>query len=201
MALGTALAIGGALYSASRGGGGKPRRAKPSEHEKALAETGVKDFNRFMEFMPAKDAFTARLANKGADRARTGRRASLSAARGTAAADAASMGARPGSGAAVMAAGDAADRFSTGVGVGVGTAEGGLHQRDMDGDLKMASLGRGQADAATLGMGRLATDATESALAAEDRRQGNAQSRISARSSVLGMGVSELGNYFDSRDG
>lgn len=198
MGFGLALAAMGAVASSQ--GGGKPKRVGVGEQEKALAETGTRDFNRFMDFMPAKDAFTSRLKNRDADRARTGRQASLAAAQGSAGRDAATLGSRLGSGASVMAAGDTADRFSSGVAGGVGTAEGGLHQREMDANLKMARFGRGQADSASLGMTTLARAGTENALAKEDRRLGNVQSRISARNSVLGMGASELGHYMDNRD-
>lgn len=171
------------------GGGGKP---KASQHERELARQGARDFNRFLEFLPAVDKFSERIRNKSGDRARIGREASVAAADATAGADR-GLGRARGAG-AVLATADSADQFATGTAAAGAAGESALHQREIAGSAKLARFGRGQADSARLGLEGLARDATENSINRTKRKIDSAQSTVSGLSSVAGIATSAYRN-------
>lgn len=185
---------------------GKPKKAKPTQEERALAERGAREHNYFTEnFLPAYDRFTQLVRPSGDDRARVGAEASATAAAETAGAglDSALVsqglqrGVAPGA-ATLMQIGDESNRFAAGVGTGRAEGETALERRELSGLMKASANLRGLADQSTMGMAGAGRRATQAALDKNRRDQEWRQSLTSAAMTGVGMYGGHKG-WFDPK--
>lgn len=165
---------------------GGSKKQKPTRQERALAEIGAKQWNRFREMAPALHQTVDRT------RASTSDVQDL-AAGASAQAAAQSVGMRPAGpgGAGVMAMHDVAAGQADAAGTAAASARSSAQAREMQGLMSAAALGRGIADDGIQGMAAGGQQAQAQAAQRVQQRQQMRQGLTSAAA----MGVGAYGQH------
>lgn len=175
----------------SKGGGKKP---KPTEHERALAETGAEQWNHFVtRLSPAIHRGVELSRATSADRRDIGAQAS-----GAVAAELSEFRPRSGSGRDIMAAHAASGMQAAAPAAAAAEAEPQLHQREQRGLLGAVALGRGIHDQGTRGMVDLGNRATDAGIQKLQNRTDLRRGLISGAATLAGAYGQSKG-WFDPR--
>lgn len=173
--------------------GSKPKKPKPTEQERALAQRGASDWNDYVNKFAPVALQLAEDVRVGADDVRDlGTAVSSRAAQAFAGADSDLVRLRraPGGaagGANVIGLGDSRRSEARARGLGLAGGRVGLLGREQAGLAAVAASGRGVQSQGVQGMAHAGLLATDAAIAEELRRQEYRQGLISAVGSGIGM--------------
>lgn len=188
----------------SGGGGGQQQQQAPTPQEHALAETGAKEFNRYVDaFVPATADYIDATSSKESDRLSlasgiAGEVAKTTAGRGT---DAGLTGAglrsglSPSSGRIALGVSDASRGFTTGVAKGVASLRPALLDREVKGVQKIVASGRGLADQSTAGLASAGRLSLSSAMSEADAAYAKKQADLGLRQGIV-SGLATAGGAY-----
>jgi len=179
-------------------------KQEPTPQEHALAETGAKEFNRYVDaFVPATADYIDATASKESDRLSlasgiSGEVAKTTAGRGT---DAGLVGAglrsglSPSSGRVALGVSDASRGFASGVAGGVAALRPALLDREVKGVQKVVSTGRGLADSSTAGLATAGRMSLSSAMTRADAAYADKKSELGLRQGIV-SGLATAGGAY-----